>query len=147
MKIDLKDDKIIIYLRNTFFEEELKSVTKEIKNIFIRLLTYYHLKLSGLYDVFAFENKKYGTILELIKKESLFHPDIIDIKVKIWKDKNFYLRTKDYFVFQNIDSVYYEKEYYYVDLYEISNINTVIEFVDILYNKKDNYLRTMKLLK
>ena len=93
MKIDFIDEKIIIYLRDTFFNDDIKSATMDVKNIFIRLITYYHIKLSGLYDVYAYENKKYGTILEIIKKHDLFNSDIIDLKIKfrIFIYFNFYI--------------------------------------------------------
>ena len=147
MKIDFIDDKIIIYLRDIFFNDDIKSATMDVKNIFIRLISYYHIKLSGLYDVYAYENNKYGTILEIIKKENLFNPDIIDIKIKLFKNNNFYFKTKDFFIISNYNNIYYDNNYYYININNIDNIIKVIEFGDIIYNKKDNYLNNKKLIK
>ena len=147
MKINFIDDKIIVYLRDTFFKDDIKSATDDIKNIFVKLITYYHLKISGLYEVFAYENKKYGTILEIIKKEDLFNPDIIDIKIKLFKNDNFYFKTKDFFIISNYNNIYYDNNYYYININNIDNIINIIEFGDIIYNKKDNYLNNKKLIK
>ena len=147
MKIEVNDDKIILYLREVFFKDNIKDITIQIKKIFLKLMNYYHCELSGLYDVIVYENNKYGTILEIIKKDNLFHPDIIDIKVKLFKNKKIYLRTKDYFIFKTYSHVYYDQEYYYINIENIYNINKVIEFVDVIYNEKDNYLTRKKSLK
>ena len=148
MKIEIIDDKLIVYLRNIFFEgENIKNITGEIRDIFNKLLNYHHINLSGLYEVIAYDNIKYGTILEIIKKDDLFHSSIIDIKVKIIKNKDFYLCTKDYFIFKDKTSVYYDDNYYYINIKEVDNINNIIEFVKIIYNEKDNYLKRKKLLK
>ena len=147
MKIDFIDEKIIIYLRDTFFNDDIKSATMDVKNIFIRLITYYHIKLSGLYDVYAYENKKYLTILEIIKKDDLFNSNIIDLKIKLFKNDKFYFRTKEYLILNKFNNIYYDKEFYYIDINNIDNIIKVIEFGDIIYNKKDNYLINKTLIK
>lgn len=147
MKIDLIDEKIIIYLKDTFFKDDIKSATNDVKNIFIRLITYYHIKLSGLYDVYAYENKKYGTILEIIKKDDLFNSNIIDLKIKLFKNDKFYFKTKEYLILNQFNNIYYDNEYYYIDINNIDNIIKVIEYGDIIYNKKDNYLISKLLIK
>ena len=145
MKLEVVDDKIIIYLIDYFFEStEKKQLVSDIKDIFIRLMEYYHIELKGYYDVYVYENIKYGTILEIIKQdELLFQRELIDIKVKFYKNVDFYLKTKDYFVFKNYKNIYYNDDYYYININYIDNILNVIEFVDILYKEKDNYLNKM----
>lgn len=149
MKIEIIDEKIVLYLYNYFFKSlDKDNITKEIKNIFIRLIKYYKLKINGIYEVFVYENKKYGTILEIVKlEELLFHKDLIDIKVKIFKDVNIYLKSDNYFIFDEFKGIYYKDNNYYIDIKNINNLINIIEFIDIIYNEKDNYLDNMLLIK
>ncbi|MBQ8472180.1 MAG: hypothetical protein IJ501_01610 [Bacilli bacterium] len=149
MKIEIIDEKIVLYLYNYFFKSlDRDNITKEIKDIFIRLIKYYKLKINGIYEVLVYENKSYGTILEIVKlEELLFHPDLIDIKVKIFKDINIYLKTNNYFILDKFKDIYYKDNNYYIDIKNINNIINIIEFIDIIYNEKDNYLDNMLLIK
>ena len=141
MKIEYLDNKLIIYLRNSFFKNyDIKELTKDIKELFSKLLYYYKIELSGLYEVMIYDNKKYGSILEIIKKEDLFNPNVIDIKLKLFKDKDFYFKTNDFFILSSYNNIYYDNNDYYININNIDDINKVIEFGNILYNKKDNYL-------
>lgn len=148
VKID-EDEKIVLYLYNYFFKSfEKEMITKEIKDLFIKLINSYNLKMSGIYEVIVYENYKYGTILEIEKKEEmLFKPDIIDIKLKIIKDINIYLKTNNYFIFDSYKDIYYKDNNYYIDIANIDNLINIVEFVDILYKEKDNYLTNMLLIK
>ena len=137
MKIINAEEKIILYLYKNFFSTNNKEIiTKEIKDLFIKLIKYYKLSFSGIYDVYVYENKLYGTIIEIIKKDNLlFSPDLIDIKVKIKKDTNIYLKTKDYFVFKDYKSVYYYNNFYYIPIDIIDNdYLKLIELTEIEYN-------------
>ena len=142
MKIEYNDDKLILYLRDIYINNQ-----EEIKKIFIKLINNYHIKLFGLYDVLGYENKKYGTILEITKKDNLYNSDIIDLKIKLIKNKIFYFKTLDYFIISNLNNIYYDDNYYYIDINNIDNINKIIEYGTIIYNKKDNYLNNKLLIK
>ena len=147
MKIETFDNKLIIYLRDYFFLDNIKHITEKIKNIINRLFNYYNIELSGVYEVIIFENKKYGSIIEIIKKEDLFNPRIIDVKVKILKNIEMYFKTKDYFIISNYSSIYYDNNDYYININNIDDMNKIIEFGNIIYNEKDNYLINKKFIK
>ena len=150
MKIKiLTKEKIILYLNNYFFKNlEKDNLTKEIKKLFIKLIKYYQLDFNGIYEVLMFENIKYGTILEITKLgDLLFTNNLIDLKVKIIKNSNFYLKSSDYFIFKDYKKVYYYDNNYYLNIKEIDNILKLIEFCEIIYNKKDNFLQNMLLIK
>ena len=143
MKALLKEnEKIVLYLYNYFFKSTLKNdIVSDIKQIFIKLIKYYNYKLGGVYNVLVYENLKYGTILEIEKKdELLFNPDLIDIKVKIYKDTNFYFKTKDYFVLEEYKNIYYDNNNYYINILDIDNLNKVLEFAEIIYSLAPNFL-------
>ena len=137
MKIKVIDsDKIILYLYNYFFETEEKAIiVREIKKIFIRLIKNYHFKIGGIYDVLVYENKDYGTILEIEKcEELLFNPDLIDIKVRIIKDLDFYYKTSDYFIIEKYNNIYYQDSYYYLKINDKLDLISLSEFGNIEYN-------------
>ena len=149
MKINVDDDVIIVYLINTIFSNyEKKELINEIRKIFIRLIKYYHFKLKGIFDVNLYYHIKYGTILEIIKKdELLFSKDYIDIKLNIYKDSNFYFKTNDYYSINKYKNIYYDKKYFYININNIDNIINIIEYGTIIYKEKDDYLNNMKLIK
>ena len=149
MKIEIKDDLIIVYLINRFYDNlERKELILSIKEIFIRLIEYYHFDLKGCFECTLYENIKYGTIMEIKNQDELLFPrDLIDIRVKLYKNSKFYFKTDDFFIINKYQNIYYDKEDYYIDIKDIDNILNIIEFGDILYKKKDNYLKSMKLIK
>ena len=144
MKIINAEEKIILYLYKNFFSTNNKEIiTKEIKDLFIKLIKYYKLSFSGIYDVYVYENKLYGTIIEIIKKDNLlFSPDLIDIKVKIKKDADIYLKTKDYFIFKDYKDIYYCNDCYYIKINK--DYLKLVEFVEIEYEIDINLLKKLK---
>ena len=96
------------------------------------------MSFSGLYDVNIYDNKKYGSIIEIKKKKDLlFYKDIINIDVNMYRNKTFYYATKDYFIIANNHQIYYDKNNYYIDINKIDNIDKIIEYGYIIYNLKD----------
>ena len=138
----LDNEKIVLYLYNYFFKsKEKENITREIKKIFIRLIKYYNLNIGGIYEVLAFENLKYGTILEIEKKEELlFNPDLIDIKVKINHDVNFYFKTKEFSILENLKNIYYDNDFYYINIEGLENTDKVFEYGVIEYSLDSDYL-------
>ena len=148
MKIKVGDSLIIVYLIDTFFEDcEKKELILQIKDVFIRLIEYYNFDLKGRFECFLYENIKYGSILEIKQCDELLFPrDLIDIKVKVYKNAKFYFKTKEYFVLNKYNNIYYDGEYYYILLDNIDNIINIIEFGDIIYKEKDICLSKMKFI-
>ena len=148
MKIQVIDEKIVLYLYNYFFKTTpTDTLTKEIKKIFIRLIKNYHFKLGGIYNVLVYENSYYGTILEIEKiEELLFNPDLIDIKVRVINNQDFYFKTDDYFIIENYNNIYYQNEYFYLKLDDKINLTSLIEYGSIEYNL-DKELKNMLLIK
>ena len=67
--------------------------------------------------------------------------------MKIFKDVNIYLKSDNYFIFDKFKNIYYKDNNYYIDIKNINNLINIIEFIDIIYNEKDNYLDNMLLIK
>ena len=149
MKIKVNDKKIVLYLYNYFFNSyENKYITKEIKNLFIKIIKYYNLEFKGIYVVYVYENIFYGTILEIeLQQELLFNSDIIDIKVKFLKDNEIYLKTNNYDVLENYSNIYFKDNYYYINIKDVTNLIELVEFVDLIYKEDENFLYNMIFIK
>lgn len=149
MKIELTNEKIVVYLNNYYFNTSDKDkLIREIKDLFIKLIKIYKLSFSGIYKVNLYENKIYGSILEIIKQEELlFSRDLIDIKVSVKKNNDIYLKTSDYFVFTNYQNIYYKDNNYYLNILDTSNYLKLIEFCKIVYNIEKSDLKPLAKMK
>lgn len=149
MKIELTNEKIVVYLNNYYFNTSDKDkLIREIKDLFIKLIKIYKLSFSGIYKVNLYENKIYGSILEIIKQEELlFSRDLIDIKVSVKKNNDIYLKTSDYFVFANYQNIYYKDNNYYLNILDTSNYLKLIEFCKIVYNIEKSDLKPLAKMK
>ena len=149
MKIEESDDIIIVYLMNVFFDDNNKEeLIAKIKEIFIRLIKYYNYDLKGKFNVSLYLNIKYGTVLEIEKTDELLFPrDIVDIKISIYKDKVFYFKTDDIFYLNKYHNIYFDGKNYYLSLEDIDNYLNIVEYGNLIYKEKDNYLKNMMLIK
>lgn len=149
MKIELTNEKIVVYLNNYYFNTSDKDkLIREIKDLFIKLIKIYKLSFSGIYKVNLYENKIYGSILEIIKQEELlFSRDLIDIKVSVKKNNDIYLKTSDYFVLANYQNIYYKDNNYYLNILDTSNYLKLIEFCKIVYNIEKSDLKPLAKMK
>lgn len=149
MKIELTNEKIVVYLNNYYFNTSDKDkLIREIKDLFIKLIKIYKLSFSGIYKVNLYENKLYGSILEIIKQEELlFSSDLIDIKVSVKKNNDIYLKTSDYFVFEDYQNIYYRDNSYYLNILDTSNYLKLIEFCKIVYNIEKSDLKPLAKMK
>lgn len=135
MKIKYDDDKIIVYVYEYKFNfDNMDILNKEIKNLFIKLIKSYKVMLKGYLNVKIYVNKKYGYILEIEKIDSFIELDIVDLKVSIIDDVPFYLKTDNYLIISNCNNIYYDNDYFYVDILEIDNLY-LLEYGDIIYNQ------------
>lgn len=145
MKIEQLTNKIVVYLSNYYFNTSDKDkLETDIKNLFLRLINIYKLSFNGIYKVNLYENKIYGSILEIIKQEELlFSRDLIDIKVSVKKNNDIYLKTNDYFVFENYKNIYYKDNNFYLNIIDTSNYLKLIEFCKIVYNIEKSDLKPL----
>lgn len=136
MKIDRKNNKIIIYLyRYHLSFDDMSLLSDDIKNLFIKLIKVYHLELNGLLNVTIYENKYYGYVLELenIKKYE-YESDILDLKISIFPDSEFFVKCREYDVLKKYHNLYYMNNEFYVNIRDIDNILDIIEYIDIVYS-------------
>jgi len=134
MKIEVKEDKTIVYLyKYELSFDNIEKLNKEIKNIFIKLIKVYNLDLHGFLKVYVYCNKIYGYVLEI---ETLYNDsdfEAVDLKLVIYENCEFYFKTDDYFLVNDFNKVYYDEDYFYVNLKDL-NIIKFIEFGEIVYD-------------
>ena len=138
MKIEYNDGKIIVYLYQyilSFNNREL--LNNEIKNLFIKLIRKYHLNLFGYNNIFIYENKLYGSVIEIDNRSvDNYYSDIIDIKMTIYNDVKFS------FIFDNDELIdisnemYHLNNHYYLDIKRKEDIYKYIEYGKIIYKKE-----------
>ena len=97
MKIDFLNEKIIIY----FYEKKINldnidSLNRKVKDIFINLIKKRHLKLFGYFKIHIYQNNTYGCIFEIEKiYQNSFNIEIIDLKLVVHRNVSFYLEIDD----------------------------------------------------
>ena len=132
MKIKHLNDLIIIYLYKYQFDINNKNdLYQEIKNLFVNLIKNYKLNLFGYYKVDIYENKKYGYILEINKIYGNDN-DFIDLKLILHHNTKFYLMIDDFFFLDLCDVIKYQN---CIDIEKIDNLDKIIEFGEIRYDK------------
>lgn len=136
MKIECKDDKIIIYLYRYYLDlDNIEKLNKEIRNLFVKLIKTYKLKLFGYHKVHLYHNKKYGNVLEIDKiYEDEFHSEIIDLKIIIHDDTKFFIEFDDWYF---KEARFNEKNgKYYLNIDNIDNLYPYLEFGKLIYSLK-----------
>ena len=138
MKLEINDEKIIIYLyRYTLDLDNIENLNTQVKNIFIKLIKIYKMNIYGYFKVHIYSNKNYGNILEIEKKylDDFMH-DIIDLKLVIHENTPFYLEMDDYIFPLKKDKLIIKNKKYYLNLDDIDDIIKYIEYGKIVYKKK-----------
>lgn len=137
MKIKTLDDLLIVYLYNMKLDLTNKNeLTKNIKVLLEKIINFYSINLSGIYEVVIYENKFYGYVLEIKKIKDFEYGDFLDLKISIKNNQNFYLVVDNYNFIEDFNNIFYKNNLYYVNVCNIKNVNILFEYGDILY--KDN---------
>ncbi len=141
MKIKYVEDGYYVFIVKEKLPTSLENKEKlveYIKEVIINLKAYYDITLQGFYKIYAYQSK-YGLILRIICIEDLDF-ETIDLKIVIRHDIDIYLKTDDYFIFQD-KNLFYE-DYYYKNIKEVDNIYKYIEYCDI-YLDEENKLKSI----
>ncbi len=140
MKITLKDNLIYIFINKKLINESLEKeeeIYGFIKDIVLKLKKKRIQDISGLYNVYVYQNSKYGLILELTKEDEIeFFQDIIDLKVNFIKNSPIYLELEDIFLIKNINKKIINKKYY-VNINDLDEKQflKLTEFSKIIFGK------------
>ena len=88
-------------------EEEILTFVKNVFQDYQK-----QMDLKGFYQVVIL-NRIFGLFLQIIQVNDSHYKNIFDYRVVFDDETNFYFQTKDYFVVEQCQYVYYFDEYFY----------------------------------
>ena len=135
MKITYNNEKMIIYLFNKKLNlDDYSKLSSEIKNIFLRLIKHYKVKLFGYFKVIIFNNDYCGSFLEIDKIGNFdYEMDIIDLKIIAYRDVPMYFEFDEYPLINVIGNMIYKNNKYYLEIDNNVDIFKYIEYGKITY--------------
>lgn len=136
MKLDIKDDIYIIYLKG-YYHSYLKQICLYATELIDK---YYNIKLKGFYDATIYYDKRYGNIVELKKDDINNYYDYSKLDFHI-------LNIEDKFLFEIDDIFYIKLKYFYLynDKYYIELRDDYNELCKIEY-RNTNKIRNNKIV-
>lgn len=138
MKIKFNDELLIVYLYNQELKlDELENLKKDIKIILEDIINRYKIKLSGIYEIIIYENKKYGYVLEIKQIKEFEYSEFIDLRINIKYNQTFYFITDNYNYIDDCNNVFCNNDIYFVNMESVLNVNSKVELCDILYKDVD----------
>lgn len=155
MKLENKDNLLIIYLKNKLVSgidfTNKKELEKYFKELFIKLKEYYNIKINGYYNINVYIDKYYGAILELEKEELDYYNyfnNQVDMHI-ITENIDFLYLIDDYFITDYLGdyTLFLYKDKYYVLANKNTNINYLLENSKIIYNNTKEIIKFGKILK
>ncbi len=151
MKIEKYDNKYIIYLNKDYKKINIKdkiNIENDFRELFLNLRKNYNIKLVGYYNIYIYENKYYGLVIE-IENEDLeyydYFDDELDMKITILENQTFIYEILNdskeilskYNIIKNKDKLYVKLDN------DISNIEMGI----LLENSKIIYKDAVDIIK
>ena len=128
-----------MFVDKFFYNGDLKNIN-EVEMILkkvLRLFNYkYNISFNGLFDVDIFLNKKVGMFINFKKNNSILFSKNTDLKINIINNCDFYFKTLDFEIIEDLNEIYYNEGYYYVNIDKLCNLDNYIEFGDFLYSSK-----------
>ncbi len=135
MKIEIKNDKVIVYLYNKLVDiSNHDGLNNRIKDLFVKIMKRYNLDFFGYNKVNVYHNKNYGIILEIEKiynSESRYN--IIDLKVIVYKDIPMYLEFDNLYSDNIISEIIVDDGKYYLEINNSIDVNKYIEYGKVKY--------------
>ena len=139
------DDNILIILGNFYLKDYNLNDYNEIEKNLFKILKKHTIELNGYYNVFIYQDKNYGLIIDM-QKENLEYLDYfnnqIELNIEIIED-SFLYEIDDIFTLDktalNQFTIYQKNYKFYLEVKEKINtikLGTVLENSKIIYGKK-----------
>ena len=155
MKIDIIDNKIILYLKNCLIKDidfnNIDELEEYLKTLIIKLNNIYNINVNGFYNINVYIDKIYGAILEIeqeeidcymgnqiemhiISHDTIFLYEINDlIKIKntklIKKGFKYYLSVNNNIEYKNYIKILENSQIIYKNTDYILTCGSVVNFV------------------
>lgn len=131
MKIDYYKDKVVIYLINKKVKLDVDSIKDLLFDVFDTLTKDYDFKLDSSYMINIYINYIYGIVVELLKTNTDYDDDTINIKLSIMDDKLFLYEIDDPLSYLNNEIYFYDNKYYL----NIKDIDIkLLEYASVIYD-------------
>jgi len=140
MKIEVVDNKIIVYLFNENINvNDILELNNKIKDIFLRIMKKSNYDFFGYNKVDVYYNENYGTVLEVERiGNNEFNYQRIDLKIVVYKNAVMFFEFDDYYFDKKPKSLVLKDGKYYLKIDNKLNVWKYIEFAKIKYKKMIN---------
>ena len=117
----VSENQYTIYINNQYFASldcnNKEEITKNVKQLVIKLNQIYRLNLSGFYKMNLYLNKRIGMMIELYKLEDFgIEIKTIDLRITIYLNSEIWVMVKDWEIIKESAQIYYYDGYYYSDI-------------------------------
>ena len=148
MKLNFKDNKIIVFLNKPIKLKEIKS-EDYFRKLFIDIKNKYNLKLNGYYKINVYVDKFFGRVIEIENQEIDYYDyfNQIDMEIKVIISTFLYEINYEYINKDIIDKtiIYKLKDKLYIKILDESVLNKIIEYSKIIYDERvKTILKTSK---
>lgn len=148
MKIDIIDDKIILYIKKDIIGdlnfENLDDLEDYFKDLILNLKNVYNINISGFYNISVYIDEIYGMVLELVNEEIDYYINTSQIEMRIIPEHTTFLYELDDPVMILNSSLYQYKDRYYL---KINNNISYSDYLYVLENSKIVYTKTEDIFK
>ena len=138
MRVDfINDEEFSIFLNSCYCKIDDYNDKDEIVGVVKKVISKYKNKfrLRGFYKVKVFPLDRVGLFVEGVKLESLEMSGIIDLRVIVYFDEEFYFKTDNYYVINNISNIKYFNGSYYCLVKDILDINSFVDYGEFVHGE------------
>jgi len=136
VKVEWESDRCFsVYINNLYLKlqdwDDKEEITKNIKQILLKLHHFYHLELQGFYKMTIFVNRKVGLFLlvECLEDEDFNFPTV-DLRLVIYLSHPFYLCVEDVDMLEEDVDLYFYKGKCYLRLDEMRNDQQILSLLE-----------------
>ena len=141
MKLIFNNNKIIIYLNKKLILENAK-LESYFKKLFLKIKDKYNIKIIGYYNINVYNDKNYGSIIEMENQDLDYYNyfNQIDMEIKINKNNFLYQIDYEYLTKELLSkvNVYKYNEKLYLKILDSNIINKILEFSKVIYGEEIN---------
>ena len=137
MRIEfINEDEFSIFLNSCYCKITNYSDKDEIIDVVRNVISKYKNKfrLRGFYKIKVYPLDKVGLFIDGIQLESLEKSGVVDLRIIVYFDEQFYFKTSDYYAINDVSNIRYFNNNYYCLVSDIADINLVVDYGDFIRN-------------
>lgn len=148
LKVETIENGYRIFFNNNLLKEidwlDKNDVIEKITLFFKRIINYYNLNLEGFYKVNVYPNKACVIMVVTLIDDYSYNDNNLDFRIIVYLNKKIYFRTIHYDSISCFPEIFYDDEFFYVDLNLIcDNFIYYCEFGEIIFDN-DLKLKSIK---